>query len=617
MKPNSLFRYFAVKTNSLIHHFTNSLIHFFTTLLISISLIHYFTISLPAGEPGTAGLNFLKISLGAKGIAMGESGTAIIDDIYAVYWNPAGLAKLQSPQTAFIYNFWFQEINSQWLAYGQPSGIGNFALSINYLGMKDFPGYDAGGGKTSSLGANDLAFALSYAKIFHKSATEDALSGGINLKYIQEKLEQATAGGLALDLGFLYNCGASEDLGEWAKGLSLGLAYQNLGQGIKFDQEITPFPQILRIGLGYTGTLADNQLNFALDFVSPLDNKPYFSLGSEYWLDKLFALRVGYRSGDTPVAGLRAGLGIKIPQEILSGLGDILFDYAWSGFAPLGDTHRFSLKIEFAQLEERGERESGLGESRLGNRIATYFKEAKDYQKKGSLLHTLDRYYRVLELAPGNKLAKSKVQEMQKILEDILEEKKYRSPKERYSIQGFIYYEQGKLAEAVNSWEKTLEVESRGEKLVLEDKITLEYLNKTKKMLTEGIKNRQIKNLLESGISHYQEKKYKQAEKIFSELLKLDPENQQAKEYLEKCELELEKIRKAKIVQPKEEKIVPPPPPPPDPVQVEKHYQQGLIYYASGQLESAMKEFETVLKLDPKHEKAQQALEKVKKELKQ
>jgi len=40
-----------------------------------------------------------------------------------------------------------------------------------------------------------------------------------------------------------------------------------------------------------------------------------------------------------------------------------------------------------------------------------------------------------------------------------------------------------------------------------------------------------------------------------------------------------------------------------------------LVYYSQGQLELAMKEFDITLRLNPDHEKAKQAFEKVKQEI--
>ena len=42
---------------------------------------------------GISAFQFLKIGVGARGVAMGESFVASANDVSALYWNPAGLAQ--------------------------------------------------------------------------------------------------------------------------------------------------------------------------------------------------------------------------------------------------------------------------------------------------------------------------------------------------------------------------------------------------------------------------------------------------------------------------------------------------------------------------------------------
>ena len=64
---------------------------------------------------GTRAMTFLKIGVGAEAMSMGESQVAATDDLYASYWNPAGLARLQQPQLALMHNEWFAGINHEFV----------------------------------------------------------------------------------------------------------------------------------------------------------------------------------------------------------------------------------------------------------------------------------------------------------------------------------------------------------------------------------------------------------------------------------------------------------------------------------------------------------------------
>jgi len=50
--------------------------------------------------------------------------------------------------------------------------------------------------------------------------------------------------------------------------------------------------------------------------------------------------------------------------------------------------------------------------------------------------------------------------------------------------------------------------------------------------------------------------------------------------------------------------------------QINKHYYIGVAYYTAGEYESALKEFQAVVKLDPNHALALKNISKIKKRLK-
>ncbi len=73
-----------------------------------------------ANGPGTTGANFLKIGVGARAAAMGDAFTVIVDDSTSLYWNPAGLAKIEERQLSATYNMWFAGINQGYLGMSFP-----------------------------------------------------------------------------------------------------------------------------------------------------------------------------------------------------------------------------------------------------------------------------------------------------------------------------------------------------------------------------------------------------------------------------------------------------------------------------------------------------------------
>src|SRR5438552_9569117 len=81
-----------------------------------------------AADTGTTGANFLKLGIGPRAIAMGEAQVGLADDVYATYWNPAGLSRLQVQEAGFVQNQYIENISEQYLAYAMPRpSMGTFA----------------------------------------------------------------------------------------------------------------------------------------------------------------------------------------------------------------------------------------------------------------------------------------------------------------------------------------------------------------------------------------------------------------------------------------------------------------------------------------------------------
>jgi hypothetical protein len=53
-----------------------------------------------ADQEGTTTATFLRMGQGARSEGMGGAFTAVADDAYATYWNPAGLAQITRQELA-------------------------------------------------------------------------------------------------------------------------------------------------------------------------------------------------------------------------------------------------------------------------------------------------------------------------------------------------------------------------------------------------------------------------------------------------------------------------------------------------------------------------------------
>lgn len=277
-----------------------------------------------AGVGGT-GAEFLKLGGGARPLAMGEAYTALADDSSSIFWNPAGLAKMNFPEMLYMYNQWFIDIKHQYFNFAYPSMSGTFGGSYSVLDSGDIAGYGPSGEATGNFKTSGTVLAFSWAR-----KLGDRFSLGLTLKSISEQLESKQASSTALDLGLLFDLSSR---------VGLGLAIENIGAPLKFIAEETPLPRTIRVGAALRNRILGNRLNFSADYVSYADGVSGVNLGAEYFLKEMLALRVGSSRGY-----LRAGVGITASYFGL--------DYAYLSRPDLGSAHQVSMSYSLGSEDK-------------------------------------------------------------------------------------------------------------------------------------------------------------------------------------------------------------------------------------------------------------------------
>ncbi|MBU1319911.1 MAG: PorV/PorQ family protein [candidate division Zixibacteria bacterium] len=308
---------------------------------------------------GTAGAQFLKIGMGARYIGMGEASSAVVDDAYSMYWNPAGMAVMEETEFAFTSVDWIEDVSLNFISFVRPMGFGGtLGLSATILGigeMEETTVFEPNG-TGNTFDASSFSISAGYAR-----SLTDRFSAGIKMKYVSERIAQARSRGIAFDIGTLFKTGY--------KNLRVGLNISNLGQGLKFSGSDLNFkysrdpdnanydpinasylteeydlPLTFRIGCAYD--LVETSMStwtIAAEAKHPNDNVQQLSLGSEYLWNSMVAMRAGYKF-KYEEEGLTLGAGVILSPTQSSAL---VIDYAWSDFGSLDSVHRFSFGIRF------------------------------------------------------------------------------------------------------------------------------------------------------------------------------------------------------------------------------------------------------------------------------
>src|SRR5579862_1871021 len=93
--------------------------------------------------PGVSWAAFSPVAVGARAAGMGEAVTAGSDDVYSLYYNPAGLAQLNRPELGAYYSRLFaglsdgSNISQSFVGYGHPLGplASHGSLGIDYMAL--------------------------------------------------------------------------------------------------------------------------------------------------------------------------------------------------------------------------------------------------------------------------------------------------------------------------------------------------------------------------------------------------------------------------------------------------------------------------------------------------
>ncbi len=295
---------------------------------------------------GITTAEFLKIGVGARANAMGESFAAVDNDAYALFYNPAGITQFDKTEIAIAHSTWFIGLQHDFIgAVYHLDKQNSFGISVISLQSDDMPVttevQPTGTGAYFKYG--DLAVAATYAR-----RMTDRFSFGVTAKFINETLAELSLRGFLVDLGTYYWTGVgttrfavsvSNFGGQLAPSGSVQLVD---GTTVSKFQSFSP-PTIFRIGFAFEPYQdKTNKLTASAQLNHPADNSENISLGAEYSYGAALFLRGGYKIG-VDEQSYSAGAGVRID----AGFGAIYFDYAFTPYQRLGDVHRFSLNLRF------------------------------------------------------------------------------------------------------------------------------------------------------------------------------------------------------------------------------------------------------------------------------
>jgi len=343
----------------------------------------------------TTGVPFLTIAPDSRGGAMGDAGAATSPDLNSQHWNAAKYGFMESDMgVALSYTPWLrnlvQDINLAYLVgYKRLDDQQTMSASLRYFSLGDITFMSEYGDPTGQQSPNEFAIDLGYTRLL-----SEKFSGAVALRYIRSDLtggqmvggvETHAGNAYAADVAFYFlnEMRVNRKRSTFASGINIS----NIGSKISYtDGETKDFiPTNLKLGLDYKTEMDRyNTISFSFDankllvptpdttttdiitggnsdigpiegiFVSFSDapggwkeelQEITFSIGTEYWYNKQFAIRCGYYYENVNKGNRKfftAGAGLKMNVFALD------FSYLIAAQNnPLANTLRFTLSFDF------------------------------------------------------------------------------------------------------------------------------------------------------------------------------------------------------------------------------------------------------------------------------
>lgn len=323
-----------------------------------------FGVPTAGAQSGTAAAEFLEIPIGARATAMGGAFGATASDGTAMYWNPAGIARLQDQTATFEYAQWYAGVDVNYAAVTSQTRLGTIGVGLTSVRFDDMDVISETTNDQQPTGetftAGSYALSVSYA-----NALTDRFAIGGTVKVVREQIANSAATGVAFDVGTLFTTPF--------RGVRLGASILNYGSKMKItgsDLNV-PFdplpgqngnngnvpsrietdrynmPLLMRVGVASdVYQQAGTRLTLAVDALAPSSAAQHLNLGAELGLlGGLVQLRGGYQELFMADSDRSFTLGGGLRYQF--GRLDLAADYAYEASQYFNGVNRLAFALNF------------------------------------------------------------------------------------------------------------------------------------------------------------------------------------------------------------------------------------------------------------------------------
>jgi tetratricopeptide (TPR) repeat protein len=544
-------------------------------------------------------MSYANTLLFLNGVDIKDSGMAgasapFSSDAFSAFVNPAGLSLVERQEISLVYYNLFE---------GTALSAGSYCLPLLEKGTLSVSVVLVNGGSIEERDSTNMitgTFDDSYTAVYASYGLSlfQFLSAGASVKYIYHDFYTEKSGGVGADLSFLislpydirvalmasniikpefrYSSGFSDSLpliGSASAGWSCGIVKDlrdklKTAAGLSFEEysknalwqaglEYSVFDMFfIRGGVNNDGFTAgaslkyqNAELNYAL-VQKPADLVHRFSIAYSFG-DNIRAIETQLKTKETKA---RYELIERIKNETVSRFEDEIVDLIKSG-----DYENARITIDKALVWAPKddwflEKEREVAILIRADKVKIFLADADRLMQDALYIDALVSLKNVLDLDPNNELATAKLKRAQELIRTLGENNYSAEAGNKEVIKqhfeaGLDSYSTGNFEQAIEEWDKVIKasplqrqvynyIKSAQEKLKKrEEAVSLKKINEEKKLST----------LYNDAVMLYTKGDFEKSIGQWKEYLKLDPNNSEAKNYIEKITKEYLELQKQKL----------------------------------------------------------------------
>ncbi len=329
--------------------------------------------------------------VGARAMALGGAYVSVVDDPYALYWNPAALENVERIGFGIYHTNLSLLTSYDYFSFLYPSlTFGTFSAGILRYGTSDIKQTEDDGSIVGETNFSKTLFMFGYG-----FRPREWFYMGANFKVERTSLPNYDAAGnltesaLGADLGFLIK---PQRQSGFFHGLAVGFTMQNFlqrSQRVIAIQDKTPRNYLFGFSKAFGSDLTNNHFLFAYQMDINQENETvpnFYHFGLEYDFKRILFLRTGYdyrgEQGEGDNGKMTFGMGL--------GMFGVQLDYSyWTPrYKALGSSHRISLVYNIGKTrKERIDQQQAAELERINEQV----RQQQQYERRETIIKGQDQ----------------------------------------------------------------------------------------------------------------------------------------------------------------------------------------------------------------------------------